>query len=44
MLMNSNHPHIPYKKELVEKARANRKNPTAAEKKMWYNRDSVYEQ
>ena len=28
--------HIPYHKNLVEKARANRTNPTAAEKRMWY--------
>jgi len=34
--MNTNPPHIPYKKELVEKVRANRKSPTAAEKKIWY--------
>ena len=31
------HPkYIPYDKNLTEKARANRKNPTPAEKKMWY--------
>ena len=29
-------PYIPYDKKLVDKARANRKNPTSAEKKMWY--------
>ena len=34
--MNTNYPHIPYQKKLVEKARVNRKNPTAAEKKMWF--------
>jgi len=28
--------YIPYNKNLVEKARENRKNPTPAEKKMWY--------
>ena len=29
-------PYIPYNQNLVERARANRKNPTAAEKKMWF--------
>jgi very-short-patch-repair endonuclease len=28
--------YIPYDKRLVEKARENRKNPTPAEKKMWF--------
>ena len=28
--------YIPYNKALTEKARENRKNPTAAEKKLWY--------
>lgn len=35
--MNSHRKFIPYNKELVEKARENRKNPTPAEKKMWYH-------
>ena len=29
-------PYIPYDKRLVEKGRGNRKNPTPAEKKMWF--------
>jgi very-short-patch-repair endonuclease len=34
--MNADYPkYIPYDKTLVEKGRANRRNPTAAEKKMW---------
>ena len=28
--------YIPYNKALTEKARENRKNPTSAEKKLWY--------
>ena len=34
--MKSCRVYIPYNKNLVEKARENRKNPTPAEKKMWY--------
>ena len=30
-------PFIPYNKKLVELARKNRKNPTQAEKKMWFD-------
>ena len=28
--------YIPYNKTLTQKARENRKNPTSAEKKLWY--------
>ena len=36
IMKNNQTPYIPYDKNLVNKARANRKNPTPAEKKMWY--------
>ena len=29
-------PYIPYSKDLISKARENRKNPTPAEKRMWF--------
>jgi very-short-patch-repair endonuclease len=34
--MSQKLPYIPYDKRLVEKARKNRKNPTPAEKRMWF--------
>ncbi len=34
--MTKKRPFIPYDKQLLEKARENRKNPTPAEKKMWF--------
>lgn len=34
--MNNKRKYIPYDHSLVEKVRENRKNPTPAEKKMWY--------
>ena len=44
--MTKHHPpYIPYNKTLTEKARENRKNPTPAEKKMWFEvlRDRQFE-
>ena len=34
--MNKNRKYISYDKNLTDKARENRKNPTAAERKLWY--------
>ncbi len=35
--MLANHKFIPYNLELKEKAKNNRKNPTYAEKKFWFD-------